>query len=550
MAKQLHFGDDARRQMLAGVNKLADAVRVTMGPKGRNAILQKKFGSPVITNDGVTIAKEIELADPMENMGASIVKEAAQKTADLAGDGTTTATVLAATIMQEGIKGVATGMNAVDIRKGIEKATAAAVEALKANAKKVGGSSDIANVATISAQDPEVGELIAKAMAEVGQNGVITVEEGRRFGLEMELALGMQFDQGYVSPYFVTDSTTMEAVYGNAAVLLVDKKISAIADMIPLLESLAGMGRKELVIIAEDVDGEALTTLILNKLRGTFNTLCIKAPGFGDRRKEMLQDIAILTGATVISDTVGMQLKDATVEHLGRAGKVVATKDKTTIIDGGGEQGAIAQRVQQLQTLLAATKSQYDQDKLTERIAKLAGGVAVLRVGAATELELKEKKHRIEDALLATRAAVEEGILAGGGTALLRASYALAELFEATENQGERHGISIISRALEMPFVQILKNGGFEDREVFNAMNNVLMETDWAMGVDASGESLGEVTNLIAAGIIDPLKVVRSALQHAASVAAMFLTTESAVVDLPEPSAPKAHAHGAPDMDF
>lgn len=538
MAKKVHFSDEAVAKMLAGVETLANAVRVTMGPKGRNVVLQKSYGSPVITNDGVTIAKDIELEDPLENIGAQLVKEVATKTNDIAGDGTTTATVLAHAMIKEGLRVVAAGANPMVIKTGMEKAVHAVVEELTRNAKQVTTKEEIAQVATISAQNPEVGSLIAEVMDLVGKDGVITVEEGQTFGLSKRVVEGMQFDNGYIAPYMVTDTTRMEAEYENVRILIADKKISSVQELLPLLEKIAATGQKQLVIIAEDIEGEALTTLILNKIRGTFNTLAIKAPGFGDRRKEMLRDIAALTGGTVISEEVGHKLENTEIEHLGTAGKVISDKDNTTIIEGKGSKEAIEDRIHMIKAQMDNTSSEFDKEKLMERLAKMAGGVAIIEVGAATEVELKEKKHRIEDALSATRAAVEEGIVAGGGTALLKATKILADMKGSSHD--EQVGIDIVKRALEYPTRQIAFNAGKEGSVI---VEKVLNEPDQNMGYDAATD---EMKDLIQAGIVDPKKVTRSALQNASSVAAMFLTTEAAIVEIPKKE--DDHAHGPAGM--
>ncbi|GER71167.1 60 kDa chaperonin [Weizmannia acidilactici] len=534
MAKEIKFGEEARRGMLRGVDKLADAVKVTLGPKGRNVVLEKKFGSPLITNDGVTIAKEIELEDAFENMGAKLVSEVASKTNDVAGDGTTTATVLAQAMIREGLKNVTAGANPVGIRKGIEKAVAAAVEELKAISKPIEGKASIAQVASISAADEEVGQLIAEAMERVGNDGVITIEESKGFSTELDVVEGMQFDRGYASPYMVTDSDKMEAVLENPYILITDKKISNIQEILPVLEQVVQQG-KPLLLIAEDVEGEALATLVVNKLRGTFNAVAVKAPGFGDRRKAMLEDIATLTGGEVITEDLGLELKSATINQLGRAGKVVVTKETTTIVEGAGDSAAISARVNQIRAQLEETTSEFDREKLQERLAKLAGGVAVIKVGAATETELKERKLRIEDALNSTRAAVEEGIVAGGGTALVNVIKKVA----AIEAEGDvRTGVNIVLRALEEPVRQIAANAGLEGSVIVER----LKKEETGIGYNAAN---GEWINMIEAGIVDPTKVTRSALQNAASVAAMLLTTEAVVADKPEPQAP---AGGAPDM--
>ncbi|MED4942779.1 chaperonin GroEL [Heyndrickxia coagulans] len=534
MAKEIKFGEEARRGMLRGVDKLADAVKVTLGPKGRNVVLEKKFGSPLITNDGVTIAKEIELEDAFENMGAKLVSEVASKTNDVAGDGTTTATVLAQAMIREGLKNVTAGANPVGIRKGIEKAVAVAVEELKAISKPIEGKASIAQVAAISSADEEVGELIAEAMERVGNDGVITIEESKGFSTELDVVEGMQFDRGYASPYMVTDSDKMEAVLDNPYILITDKKISNIQEILPVLEQVVQQG-KPLLLIAEDVEGEALATLVVNKLRGTFNAVAVKAPGFGDRRKAMLEDIATLTGGEVITEELGLDLKSATIDQLGRAGKVVVTKETTTIVEGAGDSAAISARVNQIRMQLEETTSEFDREKLQERLAKLAGGVAVIKVGAATETELKERKLRIEDALNSTRAAVEEGIVAGGGTALINVIKKVASI----EAEGDvKTGINIVARALEEPVRQIAENAGLEGSVIVERLKKEKV----GIGYNAAN---GEWVNMIEAGIVDPTKVTRSALQNAASVAAMLLTTEAVVADKPEPPAP---AGGAPDM--
>jgi chaperonin GroEL len=533
MAKEIKFSEEARRAMLRGVDKLADAVKVTLGPKGRNVVLEKKFGSPLITNDGVTIAKEIELEDAFENMGAKLVAEVASKTNDVAGDGTTTATVLAQAMIREGLKNVTAGANPMGIRKGIEKAVAVAVEELKAISKPIEGKSSIAQVAAISAADEEVGQLIAEAMERVGKDGVITLEESKGFTTELEVVEGMQFDRGYASPYMVTDSDKMEAVLENPFILITDKKISSIQDILPVLEQVVQQG-KPLLIIAEDVEGEALATLVVNKLRGTFTAVAVKAPGFGDRRKAMLQDIAILTGGEVITEELGLDLKSANINQLGRAGKVVVTKEHTTIVNGAGKTEDIQARINQIKAQLEETTSEFDREKLQERLAKLAGGVAVIKVGAATETELKERKLRIEDALNATRAAVEEGIVAGGGTALLNVYNKVAEI----EAEGDvATGVKIVLRAMEEPVRQIAHNAGLEGSVIVER----LKKEEVGIGFNAA---TGEWVNMIEAGIVDPTKVTRSALQNAASVAAMFLTTEAVVADKPEEN----KGAGMPDM--
>ncbi len=538
MAKQIIYGEEARRALETGVNKLADTVKLTIGPKGRNVVLDKKFGAPLITNDGVTIAKEIELEDPFENMGAQLVKEVASKTNDVAGDGTTTATVLAQAMIHEGIKNVAAGANPMVMKRGIQKAVDAAVAEIRANSQHVTGSEDIARVGTVSSGEETIGRLIAEAMEKVGQNGVITVEESKTAETYSEVVEGMQFDRGYITPYMVTDTDKMEAVYDEPLILITDKKISNIQEVLPLLEQVIQSGKK-LVIIAEDVEGEALATLILNKIRGTFNCLCVKAPGFGDRRKEMLRDIAILTGGEVISSELGMELKDATLNMLGQARQVKATKENCIIVDGAGDKSEIAARVAQIKNEYEITTSDYDREKLQERLAKLAGGVAVIKVGAATETEMKEKKLRIEDALNATRAAVEEGIVAGGGTAYVVASKALTKLLKETHGD-EKTGVAMIAKSLEAPIKQIAANAGLEGAVI---LNNVKGSKSPVYGFNAATE---QYCNMIEAGVVDPTKVCRSALENAASIAGIVLTTESLVADKPEPPAPAAPA--APDM--
>jgi chaperonin GroEL len=523
MAKEIKFSEDARRSMLRGVDALANAVKVTLGPKGRNVVLEKKFGSPLITNDGVTIAKEIELEDPFENMGAQLVKEVATKTNDVAGDGTTTATVLAQAIIREGLKNVAAGANPMVLRKGIEKAVNAAVEEIKKIAKPIEGKESIAQVAAISANDEEIGQLIAEAMEKVGNDGVITVEESKGFTTELEVVEGMQFDRGYISPYMITDSEKMEAVLEEPYILITDKKLSNIQEVLPILEKVVQQG-KPLLIIAEDMEGEALATLVVNKLKGTFTSVAVKAPGFGDRRKAMLQDIAILTGGQVITEELGLDLKTVGIDALGRARQVRVRKEETIIVDGYGDKGDIEARINQIRQQLEETTSEFDKEKLQERLAKLAGGVAVIKVGAATETELKEKKLRIEDALNSTRAAVEEGIVAGGGTALVNVIRAV-EAVEATGD--EKTGVNIIKRALEEPVRQIAYNAGQEGSVVVER----LKKEEVGVGYNAL---TGEWVDMIKAGIVDPAKVTRSALQNAASVAAMFLTTEAVVADKPE----------------
>ncbi len=534
MAKQILHGEAARKALSAGIDTLADTVKITLGPKGRNVVLGKKFGSPVITNDGVTIAKEIELKDAFENMGAQLVREVATKTNDAAGDGTTTATVLAQALVSEGMKNVAAGANPMDVKRGMQKAVKAAVEAFAANSQKVNGSKDIARVATVSAGDATVGELIAEAMEKVSADGVITIEESKTAETYSEVVEGMQFDRGYITPYMVTDTEKMEAVIDDAYILITDKKISVIQDLLPLLEQIVQSGKK-LVIIAEDIEGEALSTLIVNRLRGTFTCVAVKAPGFGDRRKEMLQDIAILTGGQVISEELGYELKDATVAMLGRARQVKVTKETTTIVDGNGDKNAIKDRVAQIRAQMEVSTSDFDKEKLQERLAKLAGGVAVIKVGAATEVEMKDKKLRIEDALNATKAAVEEGIVAGGGTAPINAIPAVSKVCESLEGD-ERTGAKIVLKALEAPLRQIAKNAGLEGSVI---IDKILRAGKMNYGFDAQNEVY---CDMIEAGIVDPTKVTRSALENAASVASMVLTTESLVADEPEQPAPAAPA--------
>ena len=531
MAKEIKYGSEARAALGAGVDKLANTVRVTIGPKGRNVVLDKSFGAPLITNDGVTIAKEIELEDAFENMGAQLVKEVATKTNDVAGDGTTTATLLAQALVREGLKNVAAGANPMIVRKGIQKAVDAAVEKLLSTAKKVQGKEDIARVASVSAANEEIGQLIAEAMEKVTADGVITVEESKTAETYSEIVEGMQFDRGYITPYMVTDTEKMEAVLDDPYILITDKKISNIQEILPLLEQVMQAGRK-MVIIAEDVEGEALSTLIVNKLRGTFVCVPVKAPGFGDRRKEMLQDIAILTGGQVISEELGFDLKDTQISQLGTAKQVKIQKELTIIVDGAGDKNAIADRVAQIRRELEASTSEFDKEKLQERLAKLAGGVAVIKVGAATETEMKEMKLRIEDALAATKAAVEEGIVAGGGTSYIDVIPTVAALLEKTEGD-EKTGVQIVLKALEEPAWQIAKNAGLEGSVIVDKVKSC----ETGKGFNALVE---EYVDMISAGIVDPVKVTRSALQNAASVASMVLTTESLVTDIPEPAAPAA----------
>ena len=537
MAKLIKRGEDARKALEAGVNTLADTVKVTLGPKGRNVVLDKKFGAPLITNDGVTIAKEVELEDPFENMGAQLVKEVSTKTNDVAGDGTTTATLLAQAMIHEGLKNLAAGANPIVVRKGMAKAVEAAVAEVKKQAKTVDGSKDIARVGAVSSGDDAIGQLIADAMEKVSADGVITIEESKTAETYSEVVEGMQFDRGYITPYMATDMEKMEAVIDDAYILITDKKISVIADILPILEQLVQSGKK-LVIVAEDVEGEALNTLIVNRLRGTLNVVCVKAPGFGDRRKEMLQDIATLTGGTVISEEVGLELKTADITMLGRARQVKVTKETTTIVDGAGDSQAIADRVAQIRAQIANTTSEYDKEKLQERLAKLAGGVAVIKVGAATETEMKEKKLRIEDALNATRAAVEEGVVAGGGTIFVNVIPAVEALLSTVEGD-EKTGVRIVAKALEAPIRQIAANAGLDGSVILEKVRNSGKN---GYGFDAYKE---EYCDMVASGIIDPAKVTRSALENAASVSSMVLTTESLVADKPEPP---AAAPAAPDM--
>ena len=537
MAKIICYGEEARKALEKGVNQLADTVKITMGPKGRNVVLEKKFGAPLITNDGVTIAKEIELEDPFENMGAQLVKEVSTKTNDVAGDGTTTATLLAQAIVREGLKNLAAGANPMVMKKGIAKATTAAIEAVKANSQKVNGSADIARVGAVSSGDEGIGQLIAEAMEKVGHDGVITIEESKTAETYSEVVEGMQFDRGYITPYMVTDTEKMEANLDDALILITDKKISNIQEMLPLLEQVVKTGKK-LLVIAEDVEGDALSTLIVNRLRGTLNVVCVKAPGFGDRRKEMLQDIAVLTGGTVISADVGLDLKEAQLNMLGQARQINVTKENTTIVNGAGDSEAIKARVAQIKSQIETTTSDYDREKLMERLAKLAGGVAVIKVGAATEVEMKEKKLRIEDALNATRAAVEEGVVAGGGTIFVNVIPAVEALLSTVEGD-EKTGVRIVAKALEAPIRQIAANAGLDGSVI---LEKVRASGKNGYGFDAYKE---EYCDMVSAGIIDPAKVTRSALENAASVSSMVLTTESLVADKPEPPAP---APAAPDM--
>ena len=534
MSKLIKSGEEARKALEAGVNILADTVKVTLGPKGRNVVLDKKFGAPLITNDGVTIAKEIELEDPFENMGAQLVREVSTKTNDVAGDGTTTATLLAQAMVREGLKNLAAGANPVVMKKGMAKAVETAVEAIKANSQKVNGTDDIARVGTVSSGDEFIGKLIAEAMEKVSADGVITIEESKTAETYSEVVEGMMFDRGYITPYMVTDTEKMEAVIDDAYLLITDKKISVISDILPILEQLVQSGKK-LVIIAEDVEGDALSTLLVNRLRGTLNVVCVKAPGFGDRRKEMLQDIAVLTGGQVISEELGLTLKDATVDMLGRARQVKVTKENTIIVDGMGDKQAIADRVAQIRNQIGLTTSEYDKEKLQERLAKMAGGVAVIKVGAATETEMKEKKLRIEDALNATKAAVEEGIVAGGGTIYVNVIPAVTALLNEVEGD-EKTGVQIVAKALEEPIRQIAANAGLDGSVI---LEKVRTSGKNGYGFDAYKE---EYCDMIASGIVDPAKVTRSALENAASVSGMVLTTESLVADKPQPPAPAAPA--------
>ncbi len=537
--KIISFDEDARRALERGMDQLANAVKITLGPKGRNVVLEKKWGAPTITNDGVSIAKEIELEDPLEKVGAELVKEVAKKTDDVAGDGTTTATVLAQSIVKEGLRNVAAGANPMSIKRGIEKAVELAVEAIKNSAKEVDSKDDIAHVGAISAADPEIGEKIAEAVDKVGKDGVITVEESNTFGMELEFTEGMRFDKGYTSMYFITDPERMEAVFEEPYILIANSKVSAVKDLLPVLEKVMQTG-KPIVVIAEDVEGEALATLVVNKVRGTFRSAAVKAPGFGDRRKAMLQDIAILTGGQVISEEVGLKLENATLDLLGTARKVVVTKDETTIVEGGGKDEDIKGRINQIKSEIEKTDSDYDREKLQERLAKLSGGVAVIKVGAATEVELKEKKHRIEDAVQSTKAAVEEGIVAGGGVALLNAQTAL----DKVDLEGdELTGATIVRKALEEPVKQIAHNAGLEGGVVIEKVRSM----DPGQGLNAA---TGEYGDMFKFGVVDPAKVTRSALQNAASIAALFLTTEAVVAEKPEKKEAAPAMPGGGDMDF
>ena len=539
MAKQIAFDEAARRALEAGMNKLADAVRVTLGPKGRNVVLEKKWGAPTITNDGVSIAKEIELEDPYERIGAELVKEVAKKTDDVAGDGTTTATVLAWTMVREGLRNVAAGANPMTLKKGIEAGVAAAVESIKSLAKEVDSKDQIAQVASISAADTEIGSMISEAIDKVGKDGVITVEESQTFGMEMDLVEGMRFDKGYISPYFATDMERMEASLDDPYILFVSSKISSVRDMLPVLEKVMQGGRP-LVIIAEDIDGEALATLVVNKIRGTFKSAAVKAPGFGERRKAMLQDMAILTGGQVISEEVGLKLENTTLDLLGRAKKVIITKDETTIVEGAGSEDDIKGRINQIKAEIDNTDSDYDREKLQERLAKLSGGVAVLKVGAATEVELKEKKHRIEDAVSTTKAAIEEGVVPGGGVALLRSQAAVLKVAE-TLTGDEATGARMVAKSLEGPIKQIAENAGLEGGVVVEKVRNLT-------GAEGLNAATGEYVDLVKLGVIDAAKVTRSALQNAASIAALFLTTEAVVADKPEKDAPAMPGGGMEDF--
>jgi chaperonin GroEL len=542
MAKQISFSEDARRRLKVGIDILAEAVKTTLGPKGRNVALDKKWGAPTITHDGVTVAKEIELEDPYENMGAQLLKEAATKTNDVAGDGTTTATVLAQAIVNEGLKNVAAGANPMQLKRGIELAAEAVADSIREHSIEVKGHDDIAHVASISAADTAIGDLIAEVMDKVGKDGVITVEESKGLAFETEYVDGMQFDRGYISPYFISDAETMQAVLNNPYILIYDKRISMAQDIVPILEKLVQTGKRDLVIIAEDVDGEALATLVLNKLRGTFNVIAVKAPGFGDRRKAMLQDIAVLTGSTLITEEMGRKLDSATIEDLGQADKVSSTKDETTVVNGAGSAEAITGRINQIKAEIENSTSDYDREKLQERLAKLAGGVAVIGVGAATETELKEKKHRVEDALSATRAAVEEGVVPGGGVALVNAIEAIKDL--KNDNPDINTGINIVRRALEEPMRQLARNAGKEGAVIIDEVRRRRSEGGF-IGYNVMTEAYED---MVKSGIIDPAKVTRSAVQNAASIAAMILTTEALVTDIPEPQSAMPTGGGMGDM--
>lgn len=547
MSKQFKFDEDARQSLKKGVDKLANAVRVTLGPRGRNVVFDKGFGTPTITNDGVTIAKEVELEDKFENMGAALIKEVAEKTNDFAGDGTTTAVVLAQAMVEEGLKNVTAGSDPLEIKKGIDKAVKATIDILNKIKKPIKTKNEKVQVATISGEDKELGEMIADVMEEVGKDGVVTVEESQTFGLSKELVEGMQFDNGYISPYMVTNAERMEAEYKEPLLLITDQKISAINDILPLLEKMSQTGKKSLVIIADDIEGEALTTLILNKLRGTFNSLAIKAPGFGDRKKEMLQDIAAVTGGKVISEEIGLKLENAEIEMLGQASKIISTKEHTTIVGGKGEKEDIDKRIKQIKAQLEKTDSEFDKEKLQERLAKLAGGVAVIKVGAATEAEMKYKKFKIEDALNATRAAIEEGIVPGGGAALIKAAYEINEHLKNLDEE-EKIGVKIVIKALEAPLRQIAENSGIKDISII--VDDIRKEEN--IGYDFSKVDSRDIkksrVNMIEAGIIDPLKVTRGALQNAASMASVFLTTEAVITDKPEEK--KEIGGGMPPMDY
>ena len=540
MPKLIAFDEEARRSLESGMNKLADAVRVTLGPKGRNVVLEKKWGSPTITNDGVSIAKEIDLEDPWEKVGAELVKEVAKKTDDVAGDGTTTATVLAWAMVHEGLRNVAAGANPMSLKRGIEAAVEAAVDSIKAQSKETETKSQISQVASISAADNEIGEMIAEAIDKVGKDGVITVEESQTFGMEMDLVEGMRFDKGYISPYFVTDPERMEAVLEDPYVLLVGNKISAVRDLLPVLEKVMQTG-KPLVIISEDVDGEALATLVVNKIRGTFKSVAVKAPGFGERRKAMLQDMAILTGGQVVTEEVGLKLENVALDLLGKARKIVVTKDETTVVEGAGDDNDIKGRINQIKAEIENTDSDYDREKLQERLAKLSGGVAVIKVGAATEVELKEKKHRIEDAVSTTKAAIEEGVVPGGGVALLRAQQAILDRAEKLDGD-EATGCRMVAKAVEAPLKQIAENAGLEGGVIIDKVRNLKKPSE---GLNAA---TGEYEDLFAAGVIDAAKVTRSALQNAASIAALFLTTEAVIVDKPEKDSAPAMPGGMDDF--
>jgi len=548
MSKQIKFNEQVRQELKKGIDKLADTVRVTLGPRGRNVVLDKGFGSPNVTNDGVTIAKEIELEDKFENMGAELIKEVAEKTNEIAGDGTTTAVVLAQAIVEEGLKYIAAGSDPMEIKKGIDKAVKATIEVLNRIKKPVTGKEEIAQVATIASEDKEVGKMIADVIEQVGKDGVVTVEESQTFGLSKELVEGMQFDNGYISPYMVTNTERMEAEYKDPYILITDQKISAINDILPILEKLSQAGRKALVIIAEDVEGEALPTLVLNKLRGTFNSLAIKAPGFGDRRKEMLQDIAIITGGKVISEEIGLKLENAEIEMLGQADKVISTKENTTIVGGKGDKENIQHRIKQIKTQLDQTDSEFDKEKLQERLAKLAGGVAVIKVGAATETEMKYKKLKIEDAVSATRAAIEEGVVPGGGAALIKAAHTIDDLLGPDLSDEQKFGVKIIKAALVSPLRQIAENAGIKDISIIiediKSIENATIGYDFSK-IDIKDLKKGRV-NMIETGIVDPLKVTRSALQNAASMASIFLTTEAGVTDIPE----EKKESGMPPMEY